>query len=100
MFIAKTAQRNLGEEKITVVLQHPAGHVCGKPAGCNRIHLDVVVCPFASQVFGEADDPALAGMIPNGWECGRSTTQASHRGNIDDLSATLLDHDPAHGLCA
>ena len=100
MFTAKTAQRNLGEKKFTVALQHPVRHVCRKPAGSNRIYLDVVHCPLAGKVFGEADDPALAGMISNGWECGRSTTQSSYRGNIDDLSAALLDHDLADGLCA
>src|ERR1700686_119261 len=99
MFIAKPAQRNLGKEKFTVVLQHLVRHVGGKPAGSNRIPLDVVHPPFARQIFGEADHSALAGMIANGWECGWSTTQSSHRGYIDDLSAALLDHDLSHGLC-
>src|SRR5579864_4503787 len=100
MFIAKPAQRNLGKEKFTVVLQHLVRHAGGKPAGSNRIHLDIVHRPFARQIFGEADHSPLAGMIANGWECGRSTSQSCHRGYIDDLSATLLDHDPSHGLCA
>src|SRR5260370_36953848 len=93
MFIAKTAQRNLGKEKFPVVLQHAAGHVRRKPAGSDGVDVDIVHRPFAGQVFGEADHSALAGVISNGWKCGRGATQSSHRCNIDDLSATLLDHD-------
>src|ERR1700756_1150608 len=90
MFTAETALRNLGQEEFAVVFQHPARHVSRKPAGSNRIHLDVVRCPFARKILGETDHSALARVIPNGWECGRSATQSSYRGDIDDLSATLL----------
>src|SRR5579864_4229985 len=90
MFIAKTPQRNMGEEQILMMLQDPIRHVCRKPAGSNCIDLNVVSRPFAGQVFGKADDATLAGVIANGWKFRRSAAQPSHRRNINDFSRAVL----------
>src|ERR1700691_2502019 len=74
MFIAETAQRNLGQEEFPVVLQRLVRHMGGEPAWSDGIDLDVVHRPFTRQVFGETDHSALAGMVCNGWEGGRCTT--------------------------
>src|SRR5580700_4198663 len=77
MFIAKTPQRNVGEKKLLMVLQDAVRHVCGKPARSNCIYLNVVSRPFAGQVFGKADDAALAGVVTNGRKFRRSAAQPS-----------------------
>src|ERR1700731_5288693 len=77
MFIAKTPQRNMREKKLLMVLQDAVRHVCRKPAGSNRIYLNVVSRPFAGQVFGKTDDATLAGVVANAWKFRRSPTQSS-----------------------
>src|ERR1700746_648702 len=70
----------------------------GKPPRSNCIDLDVVNSPFAGQVLGEADDSALAGVIPNRREFWRRAAESCDRRNIDDLPAALSDHGPARCL--
>ena len=65
MLAAETPERNPFQKEFPMMLQDQIRHVRGKPTRSNRIYLNVVLGPFAGQVFGETDNSPLAGVIAN-----------------------------------
>src|SRR5580704_14076952 len=96
--IAESPQRDLLQELFFISFYHDLRHVCGKPARSDGVYLNVVDTPFAGQVPGEGNYAAFAGMVADGLKFRRSTAQARDRGDIDDLSAALGDHEFSSGL--
>src|SRR5579871_4272486 len=98
VFVAESTHGNVREEEIFVKFDRAARHMRRKPARSDRVHLNVVHCPFTSQIPCEADYTAFAGVISDRGKFRRSSTQSGYGGNIDDLAAPLLDHDLADCL--
>src|SRR5271154_1012571 len=59
----KPAQGSAREKVIAVAFNHDRRHICGEPAGRDRVHLDVVHSPFASEIPSESDYAAFACVI-------------------------------------
>src|SRR4029077_1601125 len=95
---AETSQGNLVQESVLVLFDDHPRHARGEPSRRNSINLDVVNPPLASQVLGEGNDAAFAGVIPDGLEFRRRPANARHRGDVNNLSAALRDHELSDGL--
>src|SRR5215472_12031198 len=86
VIVSEAAEGNLLKKGFPVSFDHHLGHVDREPSGSNGIYVDIVNPPLARQIFGEGDDAALAGVIPNGLELRRRTANAGYRGNVDNLA--------------
>ena len=95
---AKATQGYCREEGVFIPLDHLSRHVRGKPAGRNRIDLNIVHTPFTSKVPSESDYAAFAGAVADSGKLGRRAAQSGYGGDIDDFSAALRNHDLACGL--
>src|SRR5580704_10517415 len=95
---AETVKRNLFQQGLLTVLENPVRHVRGKPARSDGVDLNIVLRPFARQIFGEGDDPAFTGVVADRLYIRGSPTQARDRGHVDDLAVSLPDHGFARGL--
>src|SRR5580692_1104284 len=63
---AKAAQGYSGQKRFLVSFDYLFGHVSREPAGCDRVHLNIVHAPFAGEIFGENDDAAFTGAVADG----------------------------------
>src|SRR6266851_4377019 len=98
LLVAEALQRNLAQERVFVSLDHHLRHVRRKPARRDGVHLNIMLAPFARQVFGENDYAAFAGVIPDGLKFRRRAAEPRNGSDVDNFSAPLRDHGFANGL--
>src|SRR5262249_20978494 len=98
MIAAEATKGNLVQECFAISFDRHLGHVRREPSGSNGIDLDVVNSPFTCQVLSESDNPAFAGMIPDGLEFRWCASQPSHRSDVNNLSSALRHHPFPDGL--
>src|ERR1041385_6055191 len=101
MVSAKTACRDMAEEVVPFVLNHPVRHMRGKPSRSNGVDLDIMPRPLDGEVARKGDHATFAGMVGNGLHrLRRRAAETGDRSHIDDLAALLLEHDAPRRLRA
>src|ERR1700730_15888800 len=70
----------------------------GEPSGGDGIHMNVVAGPLSRQIARKCDNPTLAGSVSDRLKLRRRPSPSRNRGNIDNFSVPLPDHDFTHGL--